>query len=357
MVLRKPYGFLIKHFKLIHLIIAFILSYIVYKYRSIYIFLGNCINNSANRYDAFIYIDYKILIYIFIVLILLFIVNLLLRYKDKPRNIYIMSLLGYIVLGVILVVVFNYLNGFNVNIIDQKDIRLYRDILFICDLFQYYIIIIMFIRGLGFDIKKFNFAKDAQELNLSQEDVEEIEVNIGLDTTNIVRGVRKQKREFGYFFKEYKIYIISIIIILLLFLGYKIYNYFDNKYKIYNENEYVGDNKYINITNSYYDKIDNNNYIIIKFKTVKNGINDRLNTGNIVLSILDKRYVPDKNICYKYNDMGNCYKQQYITSVEEEYILVYKIDELEIDKSYILYGESYENTYKVKLNLKNIKSD
>ena len=50
----------------------------------------------------------------------------------------------------------------------------------------------MIIRGLGFDIKKFNFNKDVQELNLSQEDMEEVEVNVGIDTTNILRGVRKQ---------------------------------------------------------------------------------------------------------------------------------------------------------------------
>ena len=56
-------------------------------------------------------------------------------------------------------VVFSYMSGFSMNIINQKTIRLYRDILFICDLFQYYIIIVMLIRGLGFDIKKFDFTK------------------------------------------------------------------------------------------------------------------------------------------------------------------------------------------------------
>ena len=31
------------------------------------------------------------------------------------------------------------------------------------------------------------------------------------------------------------------------------------------------------------------------------------------LSLGDKKYIPDKNICYKFKSMGTCYKKQYIT--------------------------------------------
>lgn len=358
MVLRKPYGFLIKHFRFIHLLITVILAYIAVKFRNIYVFLGNVISDAVNRYDAVSYINYKIFIFIVLSIFLMFIVYWLLKYKDKPRKIYIISIIGYIILGIVLMVVFSYMSGFSMNIINQKTIRLYRDILFICNLFQYYIIIVMLIRGLGFDIKKFNFAKDVQELNLSQEDNEEVEVNIGIDTTSIVREVRKQKREFGYFFKEYKIYIIGIIILIVFVLGYNGYNYFSNKYKVYSQNQYVGEVKYINIIDSYYDITDDNNYIIIiKFNAYTNGTKDKLNTGNIMLSMNGEKYSIDKNICYKYNYLGVCYKQQYIDNTESEYILVYDVDALNIEKAYILYSESYEKNYKVKLKPMNIKSD
>lgn len=357
MVLKRPYAFLIKHFRLIHLILTAILSYVVIKFRNIYVFLGKCIDNSVNRYDASLYIDYKIFIFILLSLCLLFIVYWLLKYKDKPRKIYIISMIGYVVLGIFIFVVFGYISSFNTEIIDQKTIRLYRDILFICDLFQYFIVVVMLIRGLGFDIKKFNFGKDVQELNLSQEDAEEVEVNIGIDTTNIIRGVRKQQREFGYFFKEYRVYIITILLILFIFLGYKGYNYFNDKFKVYDEKEYIGEYKYINIIDSYYDVVDGKNYIIIKFMAYKNGTKDRLNTSNILLNVDKQKYVPDKNVCYKYQKIGNCYKQQYLSSTVQEYILVYTVDEINIKKSYIVYSESYDKRFKVKLNLTNIKSD
>lgn len=357
MILRKPYGFLIKYFKIIHLVITAILAYVVIKYRDIYIYMGKCIKNSVNKYDASSYINYQIFIYIILAGLLLFLVYWLLKYKDKPRRIYIVSIVGYLIIGIILFITFIYLREFNNNLIDQKTIRLYRDILFIGSLFQYYIIIVMIIRGLGFDIKKFNFSKDVQELNLSIEDTEEVEVNIGLNTTNIVREVRKQSREFGYFFREYKIYIIVIIIAIMMFLGYKGYNYFSNKYKVYQENEYVGEIKHLSIKESYYQINNDQNYIVIKFNTYTSGSKDKLNSGNIILDVNGNKYTVDKNVCYKFKSIGNCYKQQYINNNESQYILVYLVDKLNIDKSYVVYNESYDKSYRIGLKMKNIKGD
>mgnify|MGYP004624604581 FL=1 len=357
MILRKPYGFLIKHFRLIHLIISAILGYIAVKYYQVYGFIKKCIIDTVNRYDAGMYTNYNIYIFILLGIMLFFVVYWLLKYKDKPRRVYISAIVGYILVGIILFLVYSYMSGFSANAIDQKTLRLYRDILFIGSLFQYYIIIIMIIRGLGFDIKKFNFSKDVQELNLTDEDMEEVEVNVGIDTTNILRGVRKQKREFGYFFQEYRWYIIIILVLLIGFLGYRGYRYYQDKYKIYNENEYVGVNKYIRVKESYYDIDNSNNYIIVKINTYKAGVKERINTGNILLDINGVRYTVDKNVCYKYSDIGTCYKQQYISDTEGEYILVYPVNGLNIDNSYIIYSDGEEKIFKIKLNLRNNESD
>jgi len=251
MVLRKPYAFLIKHFRLIHLIITALLVLLFLKNREVYVFLNECIKDSVNRFDALQYIDYNIYIYIVVGLILFFIVHWLLKYKDKPRKIYIISSVGYIIVGILMFVMYAYLSTFINDVIVQKTIRLYRDILSISLLFQIYIIIVMFIRGLGFDIKKFNFSKDVQELNATSEDGEEIEVNFGLDTTNVMRGIRKQRREFGYYLKEFKMYILVVIVLLLIFLGYRGYKYFNDNFRVYNQNEWFGINNYLSIIATY----------------------------------------------------------------------------------------------------------
>ena len=311
MILRKPYGFLIKHFRLIHLIITGLLLYISLKYREIYIYFGKCINGLASKFDANIYIHYSMFVFIIITCVLLFSVYWLLKYKDKPRKIYIFSIIANIIWAVVLIFVFNYLSGFSVKIISQKALRLYRDILFIVNISQFILVVIMLIRGLGFNIKKFNFEKDVQELNLVDSDNEEIEVNVGIDTTNMARSVRKQGREFGYFYQEYKTYIILILAVIIIFLGYKGIKYFNAKLKVYHENEYVGVYNYIKVIDSYYDVDEDNSYVIVKFNVFRNGRRNKLNTGNLVLNIGNKKYIPNKNICYKYNNIGNCYKQQF----------------------------------------------
>ncbi|MBQ2872778.1 MAG: hypothetical protein IJE89_02120 [Bacilli bacterium] len=353
MVFRKPYGFLIKHFRLIHLIITCILVYLVTYSNKIYTFINNVIADPVNRYNALQYIDYRIYIFIVIALILFFIIYWLFKYKDKPRNIYILSIFGYILVAIYMFVLFSYFSGLPNEIVDQKTIRAYRDIMLMILGFQYLITIIMFLRGLGFDVKKFNFTKDIQELDLNYEDAEEVEVDLSLDATNVMRGVRKQKRELGYFFQEYKIFILGIIFTLLIVIGCLSYNYFSKKFKVYNEGDFVGYNYNISVKDSYYNIDSDTNYIIINFDVSKYGIKERLDVNKFILSIDKEEYIPNKNICYNFDDLGNCYKKQYITENVSNYILVYEVDVLNKESSYLIYKESYEDSFKIKLDLEN----
>ena len=59
MIFKKTYGFLIKHFRLVHLIITAVLVYLVFFSNQIYKFLNDCIMDSVNRYNALEYIDYR----------------------------------------------------------------------------------------------------------------------------------------------------------------------------------------------------------------------------------------------------------------------------------------------------------
>ena len=351
MILKKPYAFLIRHFRLIHLIITLIFGYVAFSSRNIYIFLKQVIEDTTNRYNANLYINYNIFIFIFLALILCFLVSWLLKYKDKPRKIYKFTIGTYIVISIFMVILFSYMGSFSNIIMEQKTIRLYRDILTITLLFQYYIVFVMLIRGLGFDIKRFDFNKDMHELNLSEEDSEEVEVDTHIDTTNVMRLARKGKREFGYFFREFRGYIIIILVIILGIIVYNGYKYFNVKYKIYNENEYFGVNNIISIKNSYYAKYDSKNYVIIDFSIYKYGVKEQFNASNMALYVGNKKYVFDKNICYKFNDLGNCYKKQFITDNENNYILVYEVDNVDNDV-YIVYTDYYDDNYKVKIDLK-----
>ena len=353
MVFRKPYGFLIRHFKLIHLIISGILIFIVSFNNKIYSYLNSCIDDAVNKYNALDYMKYSVFIWIGIVLLLFFVIYSLFKYKDKPRKLYLFSILGYVCVSIFMFILYEYFRELPNSIIDQKTIRGYRDIMLITLCFQYFMIVIMFIRGLGFDIKKFNFGQDVQELNLSSEDNEEIEVDLKIDTTNVMRAVRKQKREFGYYFQEYKIIILGIFAIILVIVIANVYNKFKDSFTVYEMNEIVGNVNYLDVKNSYYVIDDNKNYVIIGFDIFKNGKQERLDFTNMILMMNGEEYLPNKNICSKFNNLGNCYKKQYITDKSSSYIIVYEVDRLNIEKTYLMYKESYDSSFKIKLNLEN----
>lgn len=351
MILKRPYAILIKYFRLIHLVITALLFYLVIQNRDIYKYLKSVIESTVNRYNALEYINYGVYFYMVVAIILCIAVYYLLKFKDKPRKIYIFTVVGYIVVGIFMYVLYTYMQSFSSTTIDQKVIRLYKDIFSITLFFQYYVIIFMFIRGMGFDIKKFDFNSDKRELNITDEDSEEVEVNLGVDTTNVVRGFRKQKREFGYFFQEYKMYIIVILAIIFIIGGYKLYSYLSDKYKVYGENDTIGGMYQLVIRESYFKTEKSKNYVLVNFDIMKYGKTDRFNVGNMKLVIDDFEYLPNKNICYMFSSYGNCYKKQYVDDEYSNYLLVYEVDNLNIKKAYIVYSENYDEDYKVKLNL------
>ena len=353
MVFRKPYGYLIKYFRLIHLIITGILIFLVSASNSIYSYLNSCVDDSVNRYIAYDYINYGLFIWIFIGMLLFFVIYLLFKYKDKPRKLYLFSILGYSLVTVYMFILFSYFNELPTSVIDQKVIRGYRDIMLVTLCFQYLMIVVMFFRGLGFDIKKFNFGKDIQELNLSNEDYEEVEVDIKIDTTNIMREFRKKKRELGYYFQEFRVIILGIFAIILVIIIANIYNKYNGAFKVYDQNVIVGNNNYVTVKKSYYNIDGNKNYVIVSIDMFKYGKQERLELTNMVLLIDGKEYVPNRNICHKFNDLGNCYKKQYITDNSSSYIIVYEVDNLNSEKTYLVYNETYEDKFKIKLNLEN----
>ena len=67
MILRKPYKFLIKHFKLIHLILTLLMVYVVYKFNYIFSFFNTTVENyvgiittdaTGSLYNIYIFSNY-----------------------------------------------------------------------------------------------------------------------------------------------------------------------------------------------------------------------------------------------------------------------------------------------------------
>ena len=103
-----------------------------------------------------------------------------------------------------------------------REVRLLRDF----SRFNFWILIItcipVLIRGLGFDIKKFNFNRDLQDLRLEEKDSEEVEVSIDLSSDRIKRTGRRTVRELKYYYLENKlviniILVVTVVIFIMIF--------------------------------------------------------------------------------------------------------------------------------------------
>lgn len=370
MIVRKPFAFLIKHFKAIHLFLFGLLVYVCYKYNGIVSFLRNYISTGNGRYDAVNYINYTPIYIILGAIVVMAIIYYLMKYKDKPKKLYLFSIIGYIAVIILFIFLFNYLRTFSSSIIEQKTLRLYRDISLMGLIFQYIIIVIMLIRGLGFDIKKFNFSKDIQELNIDLTDNEEVELVMGFDTNKTKFKIRRFFREFRYFIRENILFTGLSLIVIVIILWIIVVNY-TSKNKVYKENEYFGVDFNMLVNGSYLTKEDNSlkklsvgssSLLVVKFKISSNH-SDVLNPDNFILSIYGKTYSPNNKYCSSLKDIGKCYNKIKLTEQEKEYIFVYLVDDNVLNKKiYLKYDYGYltnknNSVIKVRLTPDNIDDE
>lgn len=370
MIVRKPFAFLIKHFKAIHLFLFGLLVYVCYKYNAIVSFLRNYISTGNGRYDAVNYINYTPIYVILGAILVMVIIYYLMKYKDKPKKLYLFSIIGYIVVIALFIFLFSYLRTFSSSIIEQKTLRLYRDISLMGLIFQYIIIVIMLIRGLGFDIKKFNFSKDIQELNIDLTDNEEVELVMGFDTNKTKFKIRRFFREFRYFIRENILFTGLSLIVIVIILWIIVANY-TSKNKVYKENEYFGVDFNMLVNDSYLTKEDSSlkklsvgssSLLVVRFKISSNH-SDVLNPDNFILSIYGKTYSPNNKYCSSLKDIGKCYNKIKLTEQEKEYIFVYLVDDSVLNKKiYLKYDYGYltnknNSVIKVRLTPDNIDDE
>ena len=85
MILRKPYGFLIKHFRMIHLVLTALYIYLAIKVNSLLSYYNNFISGKESKLNAIKLVTNYYLIAIIISIIICLIIYALMRYKKKPK--------------------------------------------------------------------------------------------------------------------------------------------------------------------------------------------------------------------------------------------------------------------------------
>lgn len=362
MILRKPYAFLIKYFRVIHLVITVLLCLVIYKGYGIYNFFNAYVQNnyttSVTLGLASEYLPFTLYLEIIIILALVITIIILLVHKKKPNLIYFFMAIYYIGYTVFLVYLSVVFKNFEYSLLASTAARTLRDISLMVLAPQAIFIVYMGLRALGLNVKKFNFNKDLRELQLGDGDSDEVEININFETYKAKRNVRRFLRELVYYVKENKL-IVGIIVVVLVAVGlYFSYSTsstnFDNNYKVGSTFRYQ--NLDINIKECILSNLNyrgavikKGSYFLVLKVNIKNNYGESISFdyNNFKLNIGGVTIVPNNNYVTNFLDYNSTViPKMYTPKIDKDVLIIYEINEKLINKKMKLQlynGSTYKN--------------
>ena len=167
MILRKPYAFFIKHFKLMHLILAVLMCYSIYKTKELLDFFNeysSIIINVQGQDLVTPLVPNFFQIVPFLIIIIAIIVMVVLIVKKKNYLFYIILIAVFTYNTIIIQLSKTTLTSMTKSIIESQTILLVRDLIMIGFIIQLVEVVIVFVRATGFDVKKFDFDTDLKKI-------------------------------------------------------------------------------------------------------------------------------------------------------------------------------------------------
>ncbi len=356
MIVRKPYAFLIKNFKKIHIFMLILCAYVYYKTLYLSSFVKEFIQLSS--YDSVNepignYINFLSYFFMFLILLSSIAIMILLKHKKKPWKTYILPIAEYFVLFIVFGMIANFFNTYDGNL-STAGIRALSDTLVILELGQYAIFILLIIRIFGVDLNKFDFKSDEEYLQLSEEDRDEIEININIDKESFKRTLKRIKRNIGYFIKEHKKIVATISIVLITILSYKTYKFIFITNKAYKEGQTIETSGYtIKINKSYYTDKDYKGdiieegygFIVLDLKVTNNVKARTINLNRFHIINGTSNYSHTERVYgTQFQDLGKTYEKKNLRSGDTlNMIMIYRVKKGERINRYVLYYQEFNN--------------
>ena len=348
MILKKPYAFLIKHFRIFHLLLLLPIAYLINKTFKIVTFFRtyvsnnyttNIINLAGEHINFFMYLA------VLMIIVIVIPIYYLMRQKEKSTKLYFFTLIYYIFLFILISIFHSILSGMERDVISAQTARAYRDISFVLCIPEYFFFIYTLIRGIGFDVKQFNFANDLKDMEITDIDSEEFEFSINVEGYKIKRNLRRFIREFNYYIKE-NVFIfscigivIAITIITGLYMHFRVYN------RTYRESDRMTHN-FFNmeiedsmLTNMKMDGTiikEGKYYLVLKLLIENKSTNSyELDYTNFRLVINNENIYPTLDRGEYFIDYGTpYYKEKIKGGTSNTYALVYELDKSQIQNEY-----------------------
>jgi len=372
MIVRKPYAFLIKNFRKIHVVLLILGLFIAYRLIDVNNFVTEFMRYGV--YDSYAnpvtsHISGFLLFIIFITTVGSGALIVLLRYKKKPWKAYLVPFIEYFALFLVLNIIKGFFTSFKYDIA-TTDLRFSRDLLVIFLVAQIPAIGIFLMRTLGLDTKKFNFSSDEEFLELNEEDREEVEISFNIDVNTFKRLYKRLFRNIKYFYEEHKIICRAAVIVVGVVFLYSVYKFIFITNRSYSQGDSYSVNGYtIKVNNSYFtDKSYNgevisksSNFVIVEFTITNNSAPRKINMSNFHLKNSTEDYVTtEKTFAEEFRDLGTTYDSVRELKRDEtlNLIVIYKVDKkLRKDGFVLYYQENNGGTLrKIKLKIKDLST-
>lgn len=363
MVFRKPYAFFIKNFRLMHIILTVCCVYLLIKTSGIVNFLSDY--NSSNDLvigQSIVSTLYSPMMFFipFLILIFLSIILVVMIVKEKPKTFYIINIAVYFLTFILLIYGRGVISSMEREIVEPRTIKTLYDLHIYSLVFQVLTVVATGVRGIGFDIKKFDFSRDLQALDVSSEDNEEFEVSIDFDINDTKRRLKRSLRHMRYSYVEHRLSINIIICAIILAGGLLFYKNSSLSIKKYNQNSSFTMNSFrINVTDSYLVNTDyageklNTKLLVLKVKlNCYNRYSKKLVTGAFALKNGDKIYHHTNKYTNELKDLGNVYIDQDVND-ESYYLLVFDIGKDKLENPMLKVSNILSENYvyvKIKYN-------
>ena len=162
MIIKKPYAFLIKNFKKVHIALLALCCFLYYITNRVNGFLKEfMVYGTYDSYNEPItkYLSPLTFLALIVIIGVSITLILLLKKKEKPWKLYLIPVIEYIFMFIIYTLLVGYFQTYTGNL-EQATFRFYKDFMAIATLLQLPVMAVFIMRIFGVDLNKFKFKVD-----------------------------------------------------------------------------------------------------------------------------------------------------------------------------------------------------
>jgi hypothetical protein len=347
MIIKKPYGFLIKHFKIIHLLLLIPTFFLLLNFNDVAKFFADYVSQGYKTFEQGVATNYITAI-TYIALVVMILINatimFLMKSKKKPSFIYLFAVLYYVLLIILAIVFGSILSGVGTSQFDHTLVDFVKDLAYFVPYPSYILIIAYVMKAIGFNIKTMRIEHNL-DLHVEEEDEEEVELKINSDSYATKRRIVHILRELKYYVLENKLVFTCLSVLALIGIGVAIYlqiEVYNKNYRLYES--FVLQDFNVSVKESYLtnvdyqgNKIESGKYYVALKVAIQNisGRDLTISKSSFRLYVGDKYIFPSYERSRRFIDIGKPYEGTLIAPDQAaDYVFVYELNKNQLKTQY-----------------------